>query len=128
MYIVHAYTTYLLISVSLVVWVAATLRRNGRLFLVDACHKNEGLADSLNHLLNVGFYLLALGMVSFLLPMRPPQDPRQVIEALSTHEGRVLILLGGMHFFYLLLIARARRQAHDSGLPFTPDADLAPTA
>lgn len=127
-YIVEAYSAYLVISIGLVIWVAVTLRRNGRLFLVDACHKNEALADSLNHLLNVGFYLVSLGMVSFLLPMEKPENPQAAIEALSTHEGRVLMLLGGIHFLYLGLIARARRQAHDTGLPFTPDAELpAPT-
>ena len=49
--IVWTYFTYLLISVSLTVWVAKTLHKNGRIFLVDTFRGNEPLADSINHLL-----------------------------------------------------------------------------
>lgn len=128
MYLISTYCTYLVISISLVVWVAVTLRRHGRLFLVDACRRDEGLADSLNHLLNVGFYLLSLGVVTLLLPMREPRTAQAAIEALSTKEGQVLLLLGAMHFCYLGLIARARRQGRDGDLPFAPDAEIVPPA
>jgi hypothetical protein len=39
--IVWTYFTYLLISVSLTVWVAKTLHKNGRIFLVDTFRGNE---------------------------------------------------------------------------------------
>ena len=52
---------YLLISVAVTIWVARTLHKNGRIFLVDAFHGNEHLADSVNHLLVVGFYLVNVG-------------------------------------------------------------------
>jgi len=35
MYIVYSYFAYLLISVALTVWVARTLHKNGRVFLID---------------------------------------------------------------------------------------------
>ena len=54
-YIVCTYLAYLAISVALTVWVARTLHKNGRIFLVDSFHGNEKLADSINHLLVVGF-------------------------------------------------------------------------
>src|SRR3712207_7026266 len=44
-----------------------TLFRSGRAFLIDAFHQNEALADSVNHLLVVGFYLINLGYVSLAL-------------------------------------------------------------
>jgi hypothetical protein len=55
---VWAYLVYLAISIALTVWVARTLHKNGRIFLVDTFLGNEGLADSVNHLLVVGFWLL----------------------------------------------------------------------
>ncbi len=58
------YLVYLAISIALTVWVAQTLHKNGRVFLVDVFHGNEPLADSVNHLLVVGFYLIKLGYVS----------------------------------------------------------------
>ena len=66
-YIVVTYLLYLAISVTLTVWVAKTLHNNGRIFLVDAFHGNEPLADSINHLLLVGFYLINIGYVSLAL-------------------------------------------------------------
>ena len=52
---VWTYLLYLAISIALTVWVARTLHKNGRVFLVDSFLGNEALADSVNHLLVVGF-------------------------------------------------------------------------
>ena len=65
--IVPTYVAYLLISVGLTVWVARTLHKNGRIFLVDSFLGNEPLADSVNHLLVVGFYLINIGYVTLAL-------------------------------------------------------------
>src|SRR6266851_693191 len=67
MYVIGCYISYLAISLAVTVWVAHTLHKNGRIFLVDAFHGNEALADSVNHLLVVGFYLINLGYVALAL-------------------------------------------------------------
>src|SRR5678809_71887 len=64
---VWMYLIYLTISITLTVWVARTLHKNGRIFLVDSFLGNEQLADSVNHLLVVGFYLINIGYVSLAL-------------------------------------------------------------
>jgi hypothetical protein len=110
--IVWTYVAYLAISVALTVWVAGTLHRNGRIFLVDATGGNEPLADSINHLLVVGFYLINIGYVT--LAMRSgqiPENPQEVLELLSRKIGIVLVVLGGMHFFNLFVFSRMRRNA-----------------
>jgi len=56
MLIVYSYFVYLLVSLTVTVWVARTLHKRGRIFLVDAFHGQEELADSVNHLLVVGFF------------------------------------------------------------------------
>jgi len=53
---ITTYLIYLTISIALTIWVARTLHKNGRVFLVDSFTDNEQLADSVNHLLVVGFY------------------------------------------------------------------------
>src|SRR5690348_1985066 len=112
MYVVLAYAGYLGISIALTVWVARTLSRNGRVFLIDSFLENEALADSVNHLLVVGFYLINLGYVSLALKYGArPTDPAGVIETLSTKVGVVLIVLGVMHFFNLYVFSRLRRRA-----------------
>ena len=67
MNMVICYAAYLAISLAATIWVATTLHRNGRIFLVDAFHGNTELADSVNHLLVVGFYLINIGYVSMAL-------------------------------------------------------------
>ncbi|MCU1263911.1 MAG: hypothetical protein JWM21_229 [Acidobacteria bacterium] len=108
----YAYLIYLAISIALTIWVARTLHKNGRVFLVDVFHGNEALADSVNHLLVVGFYLINFGYVSLALKLGYNIGTTQDgIEALSVKVGMVLIVLGGMHFFNLFIFSRMRRRA-----------------
>jgi hypothetical protein len=99
----------------LTVWVARTLHKNGRVFLVEVFGGDEALADSVNHLLVVGFYLINLGYVSLALKIGFEINDAQVaIEALSYKVGLVLLVLGGMHFFNLLIFQRIHRKPRTS--------------
>lgn len=120
---VTTYGLYLALSLPLTVWVARTLYQNGRIFLVDCFHGNEPLADSVNRLLVVGFYLVNFGFVSMYLRLAEEVvAARGVMEALSGKLGVVLLVLGGMHFFNLLIFTRLRRRAvsHPPVLPPNP--------
>jgi len=109
--IVITYAAYLVISIFLTVWVARTLHKNGRVFLIEVFNGDEALADSVNHLLVVGFYLINLGYVTLALKIGDTIDtPQQGIEALSYKVGLVLLVLGGMHFFNLLIFQRIHRR------------------
>lgn len=122
---ITTYLIYLAISIALTVWVARTLHKNGRVFLVDVFHGNEALADSVNHLLVVGFYLINFGYVSLALKLGYAiNDAQEGIEALSVKVGMVLIVLGAMHFFNLFIFSRMRRRKTGSynHPPVAPDA------
>ena len=107
--IVWTYLSYLILSVSLTVWVARTLHRNGRVFLVDAFHGNETIADSVNHLLVAGFYLLNVGWIDFTLRTQQEVNTgRALMELLSDKIGLVLLVLGVLHFCNLLAFNRMR--------------------
>ena len=126
--IVIAYIVYLLISVTLTIWVARTLHKRGAIFLVDAFQGNAELAASVNHLLVVGFYLINIGFVS--LALKTPElinTSRAAIEMLSDKLGYVLLTLGGMHFFNLFVFSRIRAHGRNNGPrrpPVAPDAVL----
>src|ERR1700722_4804826 len=110
--LVWTYLAYLLISISLTIWVAKTLYKNGRIFLVDSFLGNEALADSINHLLVVGFYLVNLGFVTLALKTAErPADLQGILETLSGKVGWVLLILGAMHFFNLLIFSKMRKRA-----------------
>lgn len=103
---------YIAISIAVTVWVGRTLFKNGRVFLVDAFAGNRELADSVNHLLVVGFYLINIGYVSLALKLGPrPGDAVAALEVLCTKIGWVLLVLGGMHFFNLFVFSRMRKRA-----------------
>jgi hypothetical protein len=108
---VITYGAYIVISVLLTVWVARTLHKNGRVFLIEVFGGDESLADSVNHLLVVGFYLINFGYVTLALKIGDKiEDAQQGIEALSYKIGLVLLVLGGMHFFNLLIFQRIHRR------------------
>ena len=106
------YTLYTIITVTLTIWVARTLHGNGRIFLVDAFHGNEAMADAVNKLLVVGFYLINFGFVALFL--RFGEKPTTVIEGIeyiATKVGVVLVVLGIMHFFNMFNFAKMRTKA-----------------
>lgn len=108
---VVAYVVYLLISVALTIWVARTLSRNGRVFIADVLHGNEKLADAVNHLLVVGFYLVNLGFVTLYLKNSDEVvDARGLFDALSVKIGVVLLVLGVMHLGNVYVLNRIRRR------------------
>jgi len=121
--IVLTYAAYLVISVALTVWVARVLSSNGRAFLVDVFAGDGEIADSVNRLLVVGFYLINLGYVSLALKIGGDVTTLQeAFEVLSRKVGLVLLVLGAMHLFNLLIFSRVRRSASKSRAAKTANA------
>jgi hypothetical protein len=109
MFTIWGYSIYLVLSIAATIWVATTLYRNGRVFLIESFHGHAEMADSVNCLLVVGFYLINVGFVSLALKYGDkPDNVQQVFEAVSTKFGMVLLILGAMHFFNLYLFSRIR--------------------
>jgi hypothetical protein len=128
-YIIWTYAAYLTTSIALTIWVARTLHKNGRIFLVDTFLGNEGIADSVNHLLVVGFYLINIGYVTLALKeVARPANASSALEMLSSKIGLVLLVLGAMHFFNLYVFSRLRRRAvlRHAPPPVAPQAVLPP--
>ena len=112
MYTVGSYLVYLSLSVCATVMVARTLHKNGRVFLVDAFSGNAELADSVNHLLVAGFYLLNIGYIALALGSSVPLlSAREAIEFVSQKTGFALMVLGCIHMFNLYVLNRMRRHA-----------------
>ena len=129
MYIEGSYAVYLAISLAVTVWVARTLHKNGRVFLVEAFQGNAELADSVNHLLVVGFYLINVGYVAMALRTNAILDtPRQAIELVSDKIGGILLVLGMMHFLNLYVFHRLRRRGQEylEAPPVAPNMHLPP--
>lgn len=106
------YILYLLMGIPLTIWVGQTLHRNGRIFLLEAFHGRTEMADSVNHLLLVGFYLINVGYVLLGLPLgTKPATVQGAFEFLATKLGLVLLVLGAMHFFNMFNFDKMRKRA-----------------
>jgi hypothetical protein len=105
------YGVYMLLSVVLTIWVGRALHRNGRVFLLDVLEGNSDLADSVNHLLVVGFYLVNLGFVSLALTEDAAGlTATGAVELLSRKIGLVLLVLGALHLGNVFVLSRMRRR------------------
>ncbi|MEU8139776.1 hypothetical protein [Streptodolium elevatio] len=118
---VVTYAVYLLISTALTLWVGHTLARSGRVFLVDVMHGDRKLADAVNHLLTVGFYLVNFGFVALHLELGGGVDTvRESFEALSVKIGTVLLVLGALHLANVFVLGRIRRRSLAEHQPVPP--------
>ncbi|NIK55650.1 hypothetical protein [Kribbella shirazensis] len=126
---VTTYLVYLVVAVPLTIWVARTLSRNGRIFLVDVFHGNEDFADAVNRLLVVGFYLVNLGFVTlFLRSGSAVVDARGVFEQLSVKLGVVMLVLGVLHLMNVWIFSKIRTRSRLDTMtrPPVPPNDTVP--
>ena len=118
MIIEMSYLAYLIVSIFMTIWVARTLSKNGRVFLVESFAGNQEFADSVNHMLVVGFYLINFGYI--LLALQTSQELaslRESIEFLSKKIGLVLLVIGVLHFSNVFVIAKWRNHSKRSKQP-----------
>lgn len=108
---VITYLLYLTISIGLTLLVGRTLFTNGRGFLVDIFNGDTNLADSINKLLLVGFYLVNVGYVSLTMHMGMDiLSAEHMMEKLSYKIGVILLVLAGMHFMNLIVLYKMRKR------------------
>lgn len=102
--------TYLGTTLAVTLIVGNRLHRHGRPFLRDVFRGNPGLADAVNHLLLVGFYLMNIALPLVLL--REPVRVREVLESVELFSelgGMVLVILGMMHLVNVAVLDIVRR-------------------
>ena len=129
-WVTASYLTYLAVTVPLTVWVATTLSINGQVFLEDVFTDNAALAEAINKLLVVGFYLLNVGFV--LLYLRTGETAfslASLVEVVSVKIGVVMIVLGLIHFTNVYVFNSIRRRVRMEGMrtpPLQPQHHVAP--
>ena len=107
------YIIYGTIAIALVVWLARTLFANGTVFLEDVFTDKPGMANAVNRLLVIGFYMLNLGYALLLLPGGDrPTTNIEASELLIRKLGILLASLGAIHFvnMYVFWKIRQRRE------------------
>lgn len=112
--ILIGYFIYLPIALGLTYFVARTLFKNGKVFMLDIFKGQEEIANATNMLFKVGFYLLNLGYALLILKISSydfNETYQNLIEVLSQKIGGFTIYLGIMLFFNLFLFFRGRKKS-----------------
>ena len=115
LHIVTSYIIYLTVSISLTLYVAHILFKNGKVYMLDIFHGREDIALATNRLFEVGFYLFNIGFALSILEINYSILNYQVmIEILSQKIGGFSIYLGVMLFINLFFFFRGRRKSRQS--------------
>jgi len=108
--IVVIQSIYLVLSVGMTMYVAQTLYKSGRIFLVRTFADDEAMADSINHLLVVGFYLVNIGWVFMWTKYgEKPVNVGGAIEFITTKVGIAMLILGIIHLLNLKFLWSLRK-------------------
>jgi len=112
---VIGYSVYIPVALMLTFFVARTLFRNGKIFMLDIFGGREPIAMATNKLFEVGFYLLNVGFALLIIRINQVQlDTQQLIEILSAKIGGFSIYLGVMLFLNLYLFFRGKKKAREA--------------
>lgn len=112
---VIAYLIYLPVVIILTLYVAKTLFKNGRVFMLDIFNGRQEIAFATNRLFEVGFYLLNIGFAMMILKINyVPNDVQDTMEILSSKIGGYAIYLGIMLFLNLYFFFRGKRKSKEN--------------
>src|SRR3954471_739767 len=116
-FLIPVYIAYAVIALGLTVGLARVLFRSGAVFLEDVFKETPKMAEAVNRLLVVGFYLLNLGYAALIMKATGANTAVDAAEVLAWKLGALLISLGVMHFFNMYLFFRIRRRSQLAYLP-----------
>lgn len=123
---VTVYVVYTAISIALTIFLAQTLFRNGAVFLEDV-FQDKRMAESINRLLVVGFYLVNFGFALQMMRVHHVAGAQDVFEALAEKLGTLMLTLAAMHFANLYVFHRIRRRRKMNDIPAAPKVLVAPS-
>jgi len=108
---------YVAVAVGLTVWLAQTLYRSGTAFLHDVFADKPELADALNRLLVVGFYMLSMGYALYILRASRQLDGFESTQFLVNRFALLLVSLAVLHFVNVTVFWRIRTHREQRSMP-----------
>ncbi|HJU52896.1 MAG TPA: hypothetical protein VJ815_11245 [Acidimicrobiia bacterium] len=128
-YGIAVYAVYAAVAVGLTVWLARTLFRSGAIFLQDVFSDRPGLAEAVNRLLVVGFYMLNLGYALYIIRTDTSLDAFGAVRTLVNRLALLLVTLAVIHFINVGLFWKIRSRSEERHLPppIAPQVVIPPT-
>ena len=118
--VIVVYAAYAAVAVGLTAFLARTLVRNGGVFLHDVFgEERAAIADAVNRLLVIGFYMFNLGYALYSLRASGGLDAFEATQFFVNQVGALLLVLAGMHLLNVFIFwrIRAHREQRDLDPP-----------
>jgi len=123
-FLIGVYLSYSVAAVGLTVWLARTLFKNGAIFLEDV-FSEQRMAEAVNRLLVVGFYMLNLGYAFLIFKTNGAATTRiEAVELLVSKLGILLVSLGVVHFLNIFVFWRIRDRSKSQPPPIPPQVAI----
>ncbi len=104
-YNVIAYLVYLTLMVYIIVFAGRYFYINGRVFIISLFNNNTALADQVNRLLLVAYYLFNIGYTFIKLRhWQKITDTEQMFSSLAHNISVLVVILAVTHYCNMLLI------------------------
>jgi hypothetical protein len=113
---------YLIVAVSLTIWLAGALYRNGLQLLREREGQHPMLAEATSRLLVIGFALFTLGYAFLLLQVEDEMTNVQALQFLIRRLGILLVSLGLIHLLNTMIFLRFRRARVEDDAASRPPA------
>jgi hypothetical protein len=117
---------YVAATFALTVWLARTLFHNGSVFLLDVFGDKPELAEAVNRLLVVGFFMFSLGWGLFMFETSRSLDAFAAVQLLIQRLAVLLLVLAAVHFgnVFVFWRIRTKREQRSMPAPVEPQARL----
>lgn len=104
-YNILAYIIFLTLIIFIIVYVGKYFYSNGRIFIIGLFNGNVTLADHINRLLLIAYYLFNIGY-SFLKLRQWERinNVEMLFSSVATNIGALILILALVHYFNMLTI------------------------
>jgi hypothetical protein len=103
-YNVGAYIIFLTLVIFIIVYVGRYFYTNGRVFIISLFHGNVALADQINKLLLIAYYLFNIGYSFIKVKQWQKISNLEVLfSSLASNVGVLIFILAVTHYFNMLV-------------------------
>ncbi|MGZ3837576.1 MAG: hypothetical protein ACXVMS_08075 [Flavisolibacter sp.] len=104
-YNISAYMIYLALMVFIIVYVGRYFYTNGRIFILSLLNHDIKLADQINKLLLLAYYLFNIGYAfTTVRHWQKVSNMETLFSSLATNMGKLILILAFTHYLNMLTI------------------------
>lgn len=105
-YATIGYIVYIISTLYITIIVGKMFHTHGKWYLYDIFQKEQVIADAINNILLVGYYMLNIAY-ALLISKRWPlmNSTYEILEHLRMLLSTILLTLGSIHFFNLITLS-----------------------